>query len=186
MVVKRTPLASTALVALLGSACGAGMPATDAPPSERPAPAPEPLDPSWAPFAESLDLEVGTGASGFEPLEDGATMILERGSQGLQHVYVGLRAEVPPGFRRVTLAITPSARPEAPWLVAPVTLRVPWSASPGRPGWSELTGLALVVEAPDALIDAGDCYLHIRVADGDAGGDRGGQATRRVRVDWTR
>lgn len=146
-----------------------------------PIPLAEPPPDFWAPFAEPLEIELGTGTERFEPLEEGTTLTLERGSQGLQHVYVSVRGLAPPGFRRVAIAISVDPRPVEPWLVEPFVIRAPWSASPEAEARSEVVGLVVVVEAPDALIAASQAHLHVRVQDGE---ERGGWASQRVRVAW--
>jgi hypothetical protein len=48
--------------------------------------------PWGAPLAQDPWVEVGTGADAFEPVEDGDVLAVERGSQGGQHVWAGVRA----------------------------------------------------------------------------------------------
>jgi DNA-binding beta-propeller fold protein YncE len=106
---------------------------------------PEPNIPT--PADCDFELTIGTGASTFEPLPE--SLVLERGTQGLQHIYVSLETSVdnlPAGLHPVTLALrtgsdeTPKAR---------MTLTVPWSSQASS---RVVTGMVFVIEDPAPLL----------------------------------
>ena len=58
----------------------------------------------------TFELTMGTGRDAFEPLPDGGELVLERGSQGLQHIYVSLRAPIAEGLHLIDVTITSNGR----------------------------------------------------------------------------
>ena len=58
----------------------------------------------------TFELTMGTGQDAFEPLPDGGELVLERGSQGLQHIYVSLRAPIAEGLHLIDVTITSNGR----------------------------------------------------------------------------
>ncbi len=101
------------------------------------------------PTPEECDFELtlGTGATAFEPLPE--SLALERGNQGLQHIYVSLgtaATNLQEGLHPVTLTLRSDAD-ETPG--ARMTLTVPWSSQ----GDSRVvTGMVFVIENPTPLL----------------------------------
>ncbi|MCO4772908.1 MAG: hypothetical protein KDA24_22945, partial [Deltaproteobacteria bacterium] len=59
-------------------------------------------------------IEVGEGTVGFKPIEDGAVLGVERGSQGGQHVWVSLQGDgMHPGSRDVSEGLR---NDDLPWI----------------------------------------------------------------------
>ncbi len=103
------------------------------------------------PPAGEVSLEVGTGSRGFEPVEDGGLMLLARGCQGAQHVWVSLRAHgVAPERALLDISLR-RLRDDEP-LSTPFRIFRSLERA-GESDMSEVTGLALVVGEPDAVLD---------------------------------
>jgi len=108
-------------------------------PDEPPLPTPADCD-----FA----LVIGTGASGFEALPE--SLVLERGTQGLQHIYVSVEtnaANLPDGLHPVTLTLTTGADATPR---ARMSLTVPWT---GVGDLRTVAGMVFVIEDPSLLVD---------------------------------
>lgn len=106
----------------------------------------EPTDPGPSP---SLSLEVGTGRQ-FTPLAEGDTLLLQRGCQNSQHIFVSLRAwGLPPDPVMVDLSLT---RTEDGQRVAPA-FRVRYLFAQGTgDAPDELTGLLLQLPNPEPAV----------------------------------
>ncbi|MFN7699199.1 MAG: hypothetical protein ACK6CU_02590 [Deltaproteobacteria bacterium] len=74
--------------------------------------------------------------------------MLERGSQGLQHVYVSLRAPIPEGLHMIDVSLVRGGRA----LSAPTRISAPFLAIPGE-DLVELVGQLVVVPEPDGATD---------------------------------
>jgi hypothetical protein len=125
----------------------------------------------------TLALSVGTGRDVFEPLDAQGTLVLERGSQGLQHVYVSVRAPVQEGLHLVDLRIDGDDRV----LSAPTRLSAPFLEVP-EAGVSECVGLLVVVPSPDGHTDGRAAVLRVDVEARDGGGR--GVLERSVQLRW--
>ncbi|HJL18242.1 MAG TPA: hypothetical protein RMH99_21440 [Sandaracinaceae bacterium LLY-WYZ-13_1] len=125
------------------------------------------------------ELELQTGEPGrWVPFEDGDEVLLQRGCQGSQHVYVSARvrgaAEGP-----VRLSLTVRRLRDGEVVSLPFELRLPFEARP-EGGWRQETGLTPVVPVPADVLDE-EVSIEGRVTD-EAG--RSGEAVRRARVVW--
>lgn len=100
-----------------------------------------------------LRLEVGTGRR-FTPLAEGATLRLQRGCQGGQHVFVSLRAwGLPPAPAMVELALTRTG--DDLRVSLPYRVRLPFTEGEGVEAPVELDGLLLVVPEADEAVGSG-------------------------------
>jgi hypothetical protein len=97
----------------------------------------------------SLRLELGTGQQ-FTPLADGETLLLQRGCQGGQHIFVSLRAwGLPPDPVMLDLSLT---RPEDGQRVAPpFRVRFLFAQATGDAP-DEVTGLVFLLTQPDQAV----------------------------------
>lgn len=95
-------------------------------------------------------LEVGTGQRQFIPLADGDTLLLQRGCQNSQHIFVSLRAwGLPPSPVMVDLSLT---RTEDGQRVAP-DFRVRYLFAQGTgDAPDELPGLLLQLPNPEPAV----------------------------------
>lgn len=119
-------------------------------------------------------VALGTGSAMFEPLDAEGTLVLERGPQGLQHVYVSVRAPVEEGLHEVEVIIERDARV----LSAPTRLRVPFLREADRE--AEATGLLVVVPDPSGFTEGESARLRVRVEAAGAWG----ASERDVRLRW--
>jgi len=126
--------------------------------------------------APSFELTVGTGRDAFEELDAEGTLVLERGTQGLQHVYVSLRAPIPEGLHMIDVSLVRGDRA----LSAPTRISAPFLAIPGE-DLAELAGQLVVVLEPDGATDGTPSTLRARVE--PLGGGHG-EAEREVRLRW--
>lgn len=120
-------------------------------------------------------LELGGGEEQLTPIADGDEVLLHRGCQGAQHIWISLRAPtLEPALYPVTLAIT---HPDGAEAVPAHTIDFDFTAA--DPG-AELIGVTLVVFDPLAVIGQPvDIHATVETADGEVGRD-----TRRVTVEW--
>jgi hypothetical protein len=139
---------------LLLAGCGSGANAADAASD---------LDARREP---NLELMVGTGRDDYQELDASGTLVLERGPQGLQHVYVSVRAPVEEGLHRVELTVEGEDRV----LSAPTRMNAPFLGIPASP-MSECLGLLVVIPSPDGYTDGRTATLRVEVE--SRGGDRG-------------
>ncbi len=97
-----------------------------------------------------LRLEVGTGQRQFTPLAEGDTLLLQRGCQNSQHIFVSLRAwGLPPSPVMVDLSLT---RTEDGQRVAPA-FRVRYLFAQGTGNApDELPGLLLQIPTPEPAL----------------------------------
>ncbi|MCB9593554.1 MAG: hypothetical protein H6719_12540 [Sandaracinaceae bacterium] len=135
-------------------------------------------DPEPPPTLDPM-LTLGTGEGQFSTFEDGETLGLVSGCQGLQHVWVAMRGQgVDP---RGTL-VNASFRRASDGVVVSQVFQVRISMQPvdGQDGVYELYGLTVIIPTPDDAIGQ-DLLLSATVT------DRDGVAItdeRPVRVDW--
>lgn len=128
--------------------------------------------------AAAADLEIGTGRGEFVPFEDGETLSLIPGSQGLQHVFVSLRSRGV-GPRGVLIELGLVRDRDGARVSVPFEVRLSLSPVEGE-GYAELWGLILVVEFPEEALGE-ELTLEARVTDGSG---VEAAASRPVRVDW--
>ena len=123
----------------------------------------------------SFELTMGTGKAAFETLDDGGVLVLERGSQGLQHIYVSLRAPIAEGFHLIDLSLTYNGEVFS----SPTRVNAPF-LSVSDEGLTELVGQYVVVPSPTFVLDV-TATLRASVASNDGGY---GEVVREVRVRW--
>jgi hypothetical protein len=122
-------------------------------------------------------LVVGVGEGAFQSFEDGDTLDLVSGCQGLQHVWVALRtAGIAPRGVIVDLSLTRDRDGEV--VSQPFLVRVTFDVGPD--GMDEQVGLTLVVPDPEAAIGE-DLTLRATVTDQD---DVTLTAERPIRIAW--
>ena len=125
----------------------------------------------------SFDVIVGTGRDTHVPIDEGDTVYLELGHQGLQHVLVSLRLI---GLEQARYVVDFTLiRDDGVSVSEPSRVRLPFSALPDGSG-VELLGYTLVVADP-ALGVGHDAVLRVAVdgPDGEVATDE-----RRVHVEW--
>ncbi|HEU4405688.1 MAG TPA: hypothetical protein VFS43_10390 [Polyangiaceae bacterium] len=130
--------------------------------------------------AGNFPLRVGTGVPGtFEPHEDGAVLLLQRGCQGSQHVFTSLLAEGARGpSGRVEIGVY---RADDGALVSvPLDVRLPFEPDPSSGTARRITGLTPVIEAPSDVIER---EVEVRAALTDDEGRRA-NASMRGPVRW--
>lgn len=126
----------------------------------------------------AASLEIGTGADRFVPIEDGETLGMVRGTQGLQHVFVSLRSRgLAPRGAIVELALVRGRDGEV--VSNPFEVRLSLTPVEGE-GYAELWGLLLVIEFPDEALGEA-LTLEASVVDSDG---REATASKAVRVEW--
>lgn len=122
-------------------------------------------------------VELGEGAIDFRPIVDGDTLLLARGCQGSQHVWVALRThELIARAMIVTVSLDRAA--DGARISADFMVRLSLSEEPE--GFATTGGITLQVPTPDADLDT-DLRLSADVQD-TAG--RTAHAERRVRIAW--
>ncbi len=131
------------------------------------------------PVTPGPTLAIGTGCLAFRDVSNGDTLPLVEGSQGLQHVWVSLRAQrISPRAAVIRMELTRISDDEV--TAQPFRLRT--DLVPSSTGeFSEAIGLTLRTFDPDATI-SGRMRLHAQIE------DSGGvivDATREVMVAWT-
>ena len=93
-------------------------------------------------------VEIGTGISQFEPLEDGQSMPLIAGAQGGWHLWIAVRARgVDPSGVRMAIVSYPQET-ERPKQTTFHTLDLA-----ARDGWFERVGLVQVLSTPECFQD---------------------------------
>ena len=128
--------------------------------------------------AASATVELGTGQDDFVPFEDGETLALHRGTQGLQHVFVSLRTRgLEPRGVLIDLGLTRDR--DGARVSVPFEVRLSVSPVDGE-DYAKLAGLIVVVEFPEEALDE-ELTLEARLTDGR---DRVATASRPVQVDW--
>lgn len=128
--------------------------------------------------ARSGILTLGEGEATFRAIEDGDTLLVARGCQGSQHVWITLRSEqMDPRGMIVELA---ARRADDGTLVsAQFRLRLSFTSDPSG-AFAQLTGLTLQIPEPDLALGH-DVILSGTIQ------DRAGLsaiAERRVRIEW--
>jgi len=97
--------------------------------------------------AGPISLTLGTGAHDFTPIAEGDTLQLARGCQGLQHVWIALRATgIAP--RGVHVQLSLSRVSDGAAVSAVFDTAITFSPDPSG-AFDGLTGLMLVVPTPD-------------------------------------
>jgi hypothetical protein len=130
-----------------------------------------------APPTPSVALIVGTGTTTFQPLGDPPVFLLERGTQGLQHIWIALRAPLPRAFHRVTLALgTPGDS-----LVEPFQQNIPFSTDGPPEAPAQALGVLLVVADAERATARAAWDLHIRL---DSAAGAVARVTLPVRIAW--
>ena len=105
-------------------------------------------------------VEIGTGASRFEPLEDGQSMPLVAGAQGGFHLWISARARgIDPSDVHLTVVSYPRAT-ERPRQTAFHALELA-----AREGWLERACLVQVLSTPECFQDR-EVVVAIHVSDG--------------------
>jgi hypothetical protein len=123
-------------------------------------------------------LELGEGEATFRPVTDGDTLLIARGCQGSQHVWITLRTQMlDPRGATVRLTLTRASDGSAASLE--FFVRLSFTPDPGG-AFAELRALTLQIPTPDDVIGE-DLILTGEVVD-RAG--HGARAMRTVRVDW--
>ena len=123
----------------------------------------------------TFELILGTGRDAFEPLPEGGELVLERGNQGLQHIYVSLRAPIAEGLHLIDVTITSNGRVFS----SPTRINAPFLSVDGE-DFSELVGQFVVVPEPTDVLDA-PATIRARVELNDVDF---GQIERSVRIRW--
>jgi hypothetical protein len=119
-------------VGLLG--CAVAPPMIDAGPSD----------------AGPLALSLGTGAHDFTPIAENDVLLLARGCQGLQHVWISLHATgIAPRGVHVRLSLTRASD----GVMVSAELDTAITFSPDTDGYA-LSGLMLVIPMPDVALGA--------------------------------
>lgn len=135
----------------------------------------DPAQPDGGPAGE---VAIGTGGIGrYVPVEDGDTVLLARGCQGGQHLWIGLRTR---GVDTEPALVSLSAIrvSDGAMVSIPVTVRLRFVQG----DWDEITGVALVIPVADAVLDR-EIDLFARVAENTTGGQTV-ETRRRVTVAW--
>ena len=101
--------------------------------------------------------------------------MLERGSQGLQHIYVSLRAPIAEGLHLIDVTITSNGRVFS----SPTRINAPFLSVDGQE-FSELVGQFVVVPEPTDVLNA-PATIRARVELNEV---EFGQIERSVRVRW--
>ena len=107
-------------------------------------------------------LELGSSVDAFVPVAEGDTLGLQRGTQGLQHVWVSLRIrDMDPA--RATIELSLSRESDGYTASEPFRVRLPFATDPGW-DYAERIGMQLVVLEPEAVLGQ-DLILTARVTD---------------------
>lgn len=148
------------VIALLSLGCSPGVEPVDAGPGD----------------AGPLTFEVGEGRDTFTPIEDGRTLLLARGCQGLQHVWITLRATgVDPRGVHVRLSLRRAS--DGVDVASEFSVRLTFAE---RDGFVELGALQLVVPDPAVGLDQ-ELVLAAEITDRDG---RTASLSRPVRIVW--
>lgn len=125
------------------------------------------------------ELTVGTGEGQFRTFEDGETLQIVMGTQGLQHVWVGLQAS---GIERRGTLIDLELRRASDDMPVSQVFRVRVSMQPvdGEDNLYELYGLALVIPRPEEAVGE-DLILRAVVTDRE---DVVVERERPLRIEW--
>lgn len=156
-------------IAVLASGCGAPPSASDAGSDARPT--------GDAPPTENGDLQLGTGESDFTAITEGQTLLLARGCQGSQHVWISLHAN--PAFNARGVIVSLDFVRVSDGLRRSLEFLVRVSFTP-ESGALALPGMQLQV--PDPEVTIGEELILVANIQDSAG--RVAHATRRVRIAW--
>jgi len=128
----------------------------------------------------ALNVAIGTGEPGvFLPAVDGATLDLQRGCQGSQHIFTSVRVAGASGFyARVSVQIV-RVDDGAPVSV-PFDVRLPFEVDPLSDRVRRVTGLTPVIEVPSDVLERA---VEVRVIVSDELGESA-HATMRGMVRW--
>lgn len=123
-----------------------------------------------------LEIEVGTGAPGrFVAVDDGASLLLQRGCQSAQHIFTSVRAAGASGDRAL-VRVAVFRLPDDAQVSSPLEVELP--LVPAEDGRREITGLTPVIARPADVLDQ-DVVVRVRLEDQD-GRIADGQMTGRV------
>ena len=104
-----------------------------------------------APLPSAFDIDIGTGRNTFVALDDGETLYLESGFQGLQHVLVSVRTPLEPGRYFADFSLV--RRDDEVLVSEPSRVRIPFESDDGASGvTASLFGYQLVVAEPDEAV----------------------------------
>ncbi|MBW2463722.1 MAG: hypothetical protein JRH11_18875 [Deltaproteobacteria bacterium] len=129
-------------------------------------------------------IEIGTGPIGeYTPVADGDTALLVRGSQGGQHVWVGLRAwnlVTSPALIQLRL----EGESDGEMLSIPFQVRLTFSDTlPPDADYTQLSGLSLVVIDPEVAFSQ-PVTIRARVVENRTGGLVAETAVTGLTVEW--
>lgn len=137
-----------------------------------------PVEDASVPVLDPM-LELGVGEGRFATFEDGQTLDLVSGCQGLQHVWIAMRGQgIDPRGTLVDLSL----RRASDDVMVSQVFRVRISMQPvdGMPGVYELYGLTMIVPTPDDAIGQ-DLVVSATVTDR---ADVVLMDERPIRIDW--
>jgi hypothetical protein len=156
---------------LASPACGASpvMSADDGGGLDAEVTAPVDTGPPW--------VEIGTGDDEFVPLADGDDLLLYRGLQGSQHVFVSVRLGAIDA-RAAEVAMELYRRADRVPVAAPYSAPLPFTFRDD--GVAEVAGIILVVEDPTVAFGR-DCVLGVTAEDPEM---RSAHASVVVRIEW--
>jgi len=129
-----------------------------------------------APAPENGELELGTGELAFVPITEGETLLLARGCQGSQHVWISLRASTAFNPRGMNVQLD-LVRPDGLRRSLEFLVRLTFDVSA-----TGLLLLGITLQVPDPEVTIGESLLLIATIT-DANG-RAARATRGVQVVW--
>jgi hypothetical protein len=123
-----------------------------------------------ADMLSGLSIQVGTGSLGsFRPLTAGQGLLLQRGCQGAQHIFTGVRVWGATGPLRIDVTILRSE--DRALTSVPLSVRLPAERDPEDGSALRITGLTPVIEAPRDVLDRSvDVAVRVRDA-GDLWGE---------------
>lgn len=126
--------------------------------------------------AGPLSLSLGTGQHEFTPIAQNQTLLIARGCQGLQHVWISLRATgIAPRGVHVQLWLTRTS--DEVMVSAELDTAITFTPNGER---DDLSGLMLVIPLPDAAIGQ-PLRLEGQITDREG---RGTSATVPVTIAW--
>jgi hypothetical protein len=135
------------------------------------------LSTSDAPPSENGDVEIGVGEADFTAVTDGQTLLLARGCQGSQHVWISLRSNPEFVARGMVVAVDLVRASDGLRRSLEFLVRQSFDVAAGH---NQLVGLTLQVPEPELAIgEALVVVVNIR----DSAG-RTAHASRNVQLAW--